>query len=148
MTRTQTQRHTYTQDSFPFFQRKNCPGWDSNPRHYNGSKTGEPRSTSFAYRDLHWMSSMATLPQFWVPYPPQETGGRLVYSHPRGLHFELFVFVWFFIAVLFFFPNNFMLGHWLLSALYCTALPIVTFELRYVYSYMYARALDVYAFVA
>ena len=27
------QSSIYTQDSFFFFQRKHCPGWDSNPRH-------------------------------------------------------------------------------------------------------------------
>ena len=29
----QSKANIYTQDSFFFFQRKNCPGWDSNPRH-------------------------------------------------------------------------------------------------------------------
>ena len=29
----QSKANIYTQNSFLFFQRKNCPGWDSNPRH-------------------------------------------------------------------------------------------------------------------
>ena len=29
----QSKARIHTQDSFLFFQRKNCPGWDSNPQH-------------------------------------------------------------------------------------------------------------------
>ena len=51
----QAKAKIYTQNSFFFFQRKNCPGWDLNPRHSAFYVSALP--TELPAGQLSWLSA-------------------------------------------------------------------------------------------